>query len=99
MSTFGGSTVISTGRLSLSRRVLYQAGLCYFQESCESCGDAILDLVDYSHRRLVALMAGEEGEGPRKRGMVQEMESDGEEGSDSENEEDQKRKEIVKASR
>lgn len=44
------------------------------QESCEVAGDSVLDLVDYCHRRLVALLARREGE--EKGGVVQEMEED-----------------------
>ncbi len=67
------------------------------QESCESSGEAILDLVDYCQRRMVSLMA--EGEGPRKGGVVQELDSDGEDGSNSEDDErEEKKKEILKVS-
>ncbi|XP_067932276.1 zinc finger MYND domain-containing protein 10-like [Watersipora subatra] len=32
----------------------------YYQETCESCGDAILDLIDYCHRKLIWLSARSE---------------------------------------
>lgn len=58
-------------------------------------GESVLDLVDYCHRRLVALLALREGEG--QGGVVEELE--GEEGSEEEEEEGGKeRKQIQKVS-
>ena len=62
------------------------------QEVCEVAGDSVLDLVDYCHRRLVALLA----EGAGKGCVVTEVEEEEEGGSESEDEEEEKKKQILK---
>lgn len=40
--------------------------LCVLQDSCEAAGDAVLDLVDYCHRKLCLLASGATTEGQHK---------------------------------
>ena len=62
------------------------------QESCECAGDSVLDLVDYCHRQLVALLA--EGEGSE--GVVEVMEQPGSSSEEEEEEGEGNKKQICK---
>ena len=53
------------------------------QESCESAGECILDLVDYCHRRITKLVASGEGGGGEEE-MVKEIGEESNSDSDSE---------------